>query len=275
MKTIKLLSIFILASLLFVSCEDQENVMYDNVNGKVLTSFVGSSASIAVRSDQVSSATVNVEVSTVSNVDRIVNFTIGSGTTATPDQYSVSDFVIPAGAYTGSATVTGNFDALPSLGSVTVQLNLEGINGVDAALGDTSFSISMERFCPFDINDFIGTYDAVEESGSGTFTYTVTATAGPAPNTLTLTDIYQAGGQATIELDASDPSSPTVINRSFEFDTFIFISGTWGNVYAQEYGDSTPSTFNVCAKTINFNFYRRIPDGRRFSGEFSVSMSKQ
>lgn len=234
MKTIKFLSIFILASLLFVSCEDQENLMYDNVNGKVLTSFIGSSAGLPVREDAVSSTTISVEVSTVSTSDRTVQVSISDASTATPNQYSLSDFVIPAGSYNGSATLTGNYDALPDNGSVTVVLNLTGISGIDSAIGDATFTVRMERFCPIDIAAWEGTYDVSEN-----FTAGVNAPNG-------LSDFFGESYQIELTVDSSDANGISlIVNNSQGFNTYI--------------GNGTVLTFDTCNNDVTFDGAPAVP----------------
>lgn len=272
MKKNRIIAILMIAvTTLFISCGEFEEVIYDVDNGQTLAKFSGSGGALPVKETEVSSKIINIEVSTVSSSDRTLSVVLDNEmTTATGNQYTLSDFVIPAGEYIGSGSVTGVFSELPELGSVEVVLNLSAGQGVDVVENGT-YKVTLERFCEFDITEFYGTYDVVED---GSFNYQVTATAGPVEGTISLFNLYETGGNTIIELDNSNPGAPIVLFRSFEFTAALYVSATWGNVYAEQFSDSTTSTFNVCGKSFNLFFFRRIPDGRRFAGETNCVMSK-
>ena len=184
-----------------MSCEEQENVMFDAVNGQTLVQFVGTSTSLPVKPSTVSTANLQVNVTTSATVDRKVSVTIDASSTASPDQYTISDVVIPAGEFVGTGQLTGNYDNLPSIGSVSVVIKITGVNGSEAIVEKDTFTVTMERFCEFDIEDFYGTYSVVED---GTYNYKVVASAGPVANTLELFNLYETRGRTIIELDNSD-----------------------------------------------------------------------
>lgn len=252
---------FILVSaMFFTSCEDHENVVFDSVNGQTMIQFNGSDASIPVDVSAVSTTEVTVAVTTVSNQERTINVSVDPTSTATSNQYSITSFVIPAGEYSATATVTGNYSALPASGSVNLILKLDGIEGGSAVVRNETYNIKLERFCPLVIADFYGDYSSMQSTadfGSLQPGPVVTITAGPANNTLLLTNIYGTGRQAVIELDYSDIINPAVIHRSLEFGAVYQTFASTGPLYTFAFASqASDNTFSTCDKTIRLNFYR-------------------
>jgi|TARA_B110000908_G_C10136095_1_gene394533 hypothetical protein len=267
----KFLLVFtVITTLVFTSCGEQENVQYDAVNGLTLISFATTSTKIPVKPTEVSSTDIKIEVSTLSTSERTFTVVVDESSTATSDQYTISDFTVPAGEFIGSGTVTGVYSALPAVGPVALVLKLTGIDGKEASIDSNIYTIGLERFCAFDIADFYGTYDVVE---NGQYKYEVVATAGPVANTLYLSNLYETNGTTVIELDNSNLSSPKVILRSVEFDAALYVSATYGNVWANAFASTTPSTFNVCSQTIDIFFRRSVSVGS-FAGETNCVMTK-
>lgn len=272
MKTNKILLVLtLIVTTLFTSCEEQENVQFDTVNGQTLAQFEGTSSKIPVKPNETSTSDVSILLSTSSTADRVITVSVDESSTAVAGQYLISDFIVPAGEFIGKGTITGVYDELPEIGPVDLVLKLNGIDGSEAVIANDTFTVSMERFCAFDITNFYGTFTALED---GSLKYDVEISAGPVENTLTLTNLYDTNGTSIIELDNTDLSNPTVIIRSREFDAALYVSGTYGNVWANAFDSTTPSVFNVCAETITLNFRRTVSVGS-FSGETNVVLSKK
>lgn len=258
MKTNKIIYIFaLIISSLFISCEDEENVQFDPVNGKTLISFVGSANAIPVNDGGVSAIEISVEVTSSSTVDRVLNVSVDESSTATSDQYTISDFIIPAGEFIGKGTVSGNYDALPALGALDLVLKLTGVNGSESSIGDDTFTVTLERFCPFEISNFTGTYTA-NQGGS---IYTVTATEGPEENTLVLSNIENRGDDIQIIIEFT-PDVYSVKVRA-DLDDLIYVHPTFGNVDPSN-TDPITNTFNQCSGAISLEYRACIPDGRCF-----------
>jgi hypothetical protein len=279
MKTNKILLLLtVITTCLFTGCSEQENVQFDAVNGQTLINFVGSSAALPVKAIETSSISINVELTTASDSDRVAAIVIDPSSTANAGQYSITDFVIPAGQHVGSATLTGNFDQLPDLGGVDVVLKLTGVTSEDVVERDT-FTVTLERFCPLVIEDFYGTFTQVSgfDGAAPTPNPDATITAGPAANTLLISDLNNTGRGAVIELDYSDIANAKVIHRSEEFLEVFSVQGL-GPVYtAVRFAADEPSnTFSTCKTEIKLLFYRQlpVPDTRFYGGSYEVILTK-
>ncbi|GAB7257079.1 hypothetical protein [Polaribacter sp. OB-PA-B3] len=152
MKTNKILLVLtLIVTTLFTSCEEQENVQYDVVNGQTFVQFSSTSAAIPVKENEASTANVNIEVTTVSDQDRTINVSIDESSTAAANAYQINSIVIPAGEFTATASITGVYENVPLSGSVDLVLNITGIEGQEATIGNGTLTVSLERFCPSDL----------------------------------------------------------------------------------------------------------------------------
>lgn len=269
----------LVSTMFFTSCEDHENIMFDPETGQTLIKFVGDKGVIPVNSTGVSSSDVSIEVTTVSDVDRTVNVVVDASSTATADQYMVTEFVIPAGEYTATGTVTGVYSTLPATGAVQLVLKIDGISsGVSVSENDL-FTFTLERFCPLVLSEFYGTYTQLGgfDGGAPGARVDATVSAGPVAGTLLISNLYSSGRGAVIELDYSDVTMPKVIHRSEEFGV-VFSVQSLGNTFTEDVlGDVDKNTFSTCNKEIRLFFYRRIqqPDGRYYGGSYEVILTKQ
>jgi len=73
MKKHLLYAFLVATSLVFYSCEEQENITFDNVNGQTMVQFTGNAVTLPVEPTGVSSTDITVTVTTVSNQDRILS----------------------------------------------------------------------------------------------------------------------------------------------------------------------------------------------------------
>ena len=279
MKKIKLLSLFLFTTvLLFINCSEQENKTYDSVNGQTLLNFKGTSAVIPVDVSAVSSITLTVEVSSVSNTDRKLSISIDNSSTASADQYVLSDVIVPAGQYIGTGTVTGVYAKLPALGAVKLVLKLTGIENSEAKVDINTYTVSMERFCDLDLSSFLGTYSAIGSFNGGAFgpIPDVTVTAGPEAGTFKLTNLYGAGRSSMIELDFSDTKNPLVVHRSVKFLTLFSVTSGYNTYTDDSYAKPGTNTFNTCNNEIKLSFFRNAgPGAGYFPGEYFVVMTKK
>lgn len=152
---------FILAAVLFASCDKNDIVTYD---GPAIASFTGGkSVNAFVKDGEDGSFQIEVGVTSVSNVDRTYNVVVDPSSTATPDQYTIeSTVVIPANEYLGYVTVTPNFENASTTGS-TLVLNLQSDGSGEVGFQDT-FTANIFKQCD---SDLAGTY-SVLTSGQST-----------------------------------------------------------------------------------------------------------
>lgn len=150
-----------------------------------------------------------------------------------------------------------------TFGDNAVSIGLAGENRENKT---TKLTI-IEDDCPFDVNEFVGTYEALEEgyvSGGVQVYYDVVATLGTEPNTLVLKNLWDVGGTSTATLDFSNPASPRITFKSGEF---LYTNPTYGAAVIVDPKDlntpdlSTPSTFKTCSKEMDLYFYVAVSAG--------------
>lgn len=159
MKNINKLFLAVIAlATLMVSCEDHENPVFDNVNGSTLVSFSNTSYDLPVVIDATGSVDIPVNVSTVSNADRSFNITVDTdASTAIVGSYNVpSSVTIPAGAYTGTLTVTGTDIAGVDTNALFLVISIDG-DASFAAGPDATLSVF--QVCPIPDDYMVGTYE--------------------------------------------------------------------------------------------------------------------
>jgi hypothetical protein len=157
----KFLLLFSLTITLLLSCSEQENVIYDNVNGQTLVEFSTSSSTIPVKESEESFTSVTINVSTVSDTNRNIILEVKEASTASSDAYIISPAIILAGEYSTEVKFTGIYDNIPLSGSVDLILKLASIDG-GGTIGNDTFTINLERFCP---SDLAGEYQYLDGSG--------------------------------------------------------------------------------------------------------------
>ena len=151
-----------------------------------------------------------------------------------------------------------------TFGDNAVSIGLAGENRENKA---TKLTI-IEDDCPFDVNEFVGTYRALEEGYLNTageqVYYDVVATLGTAPNSLVLKNLWDVGGTSTATLDFSNPASPRI---TFKTNEFLYTNPTYGAAVIVDPKDlTTPdlknlSTFKTCSKEMDLYFYVAVSAG--------------
>lgn len=130
MKKINIFLSLILLVVVLVSCgEETEN--FDNVGGVSMTAFnkAGSKIVVSPNPDVIVVDSVQVDVTTVSNVDRVMTVTIDPSSTVLPAMYDMVVTPIKAGAYNGYVVLKGNYAAFPNTQKYRLQLNLVSVDG--------------------------------------------------------------------------------------------------------------------------------------------------
>lgn len=204
MKKIKLLSIFSFL-FIFISCNDDQNTAFDG--GQTLVQFAGSSSIQPVVIEGTASTDIVVEVSSVSSSDRAIEVVIGENSTATANQYSISNLVIPAGEYQGTIKVTGNYDNIPQGSNFLLELKLLGLPEEGESIGKDTFKITFFRFCPVQIGTY--TIDMHDSYGDGWQT-----NGGNGGNGITATLVDADGNETVLEFGMCTPYEPSPYNCS-------------------------------------------------------------
>ena len=109
--------------LFFTSCEEQENVQFDNVNGQTALSATSTSFQYEVPVTGLT-AQIPIQITTVSTSERTFNVEVDASTTANAANYSVGGITIPANEYTGTLSITFNDQGLMDGQVNTLVLNL-------------------------------------------------------------------------------------------------------------------------------------------------------
>lgn len=158
MKNIIYKGVFLLSVLFMITSCEQNEIPQIDTNGPTLAQFSNTSAVLATP-EEGASTQVEVVLTTKSSSDRVINLEIDPSSTATSDQYTVGELIVPANSYLGILDVTGNFDALPESGSRNLILNLTGVDGnSDIFLANSTLNIEFFRKCAIVLEDFVGTW---------------------------------------------------------------------------------------------------------------------
>ena len=150
------------------SCEEETGAILDPNNGTNLYSFNAASSNLAVTED-IATDTIEIGVTSISNVDRTIAINIDPSSDATTAQYSVpSSVVIPAGKFIGKLVIRGNYDAIPE-GEVKSTLVFTLDDSLQILDGKNFHVVSIYRPCAYENLD--GTHTFVQHdvlTGSGT-----------------------------------------------------------------------------------------------------------
>ncbi len=159
----KYISLLFVTFLAFTSCEE-DLVVFDTENGQSVATFANTTATLPVPEDG-AVYDLNVEVTTISDVDRSIVVEVDDSTTALPAEYTIdnSSLVIPAGQFVGTIRIQGNFNEIPDLTTTTLVLNLSSVAGGDVSNFRSTFSMDMFKQCP---SELAGTYNVLSTGAS-------------------------------------------------------------------------------------------------------------
>lgn len=249
MKRFSIIALFVSIGLLFTSCEENENPIFDNVNGQTMSQFVGSSNTLGVNADGSSFAEVTVLVTTVSTSDRTIDVVAGAGSTAAANQYSISNLVIPAGSYEGTLRIEGDYANLPAdNSSVSLEMNLTGING-GGVVENGTYTLSLFRFCPVVLANLVGTWSGTG-SWSEFFGYTTEVVTTMNGGDLLMGGLaYQwfQGWWGEVFVTTNDPIvTITSPDGDFEIAQQFYGTSTWNGSPQPPYDIKGTGKFNSC-----------------------------
>nr|WP_321229959.1 hypothetical protein [uncultured Psychroserpens sp.] len=151
--------------LLFTACEETEPVLFDAVGGQTLATFNVTSSKLPVIIDDIGEVEVQVNVTTVSNVDRTVSISVDEeASTANPENYSVpNSVVIPAGQHLNTFTISG-IDNSVEVDPETIVLNIDSID--TGIVNGVQHTVSLFQSCPVPVTYMVGDYVIVDSNGN-------------------------------------------------------------------------------------------------------------
>jgi len=242
--SIKLLSIFAVV-LMLNGCGEADPILYD---GPAFVSFTdGVLGDYFVQSDNTPyPIQVGIPAPIGNDLSVDINVVYSSGTAGT--QYEVpSSVTIPSGSVTADILVDGIFDNLAGRKDTLI---LELVSA-DTASFNTVYTLYMQQFCPFDVNDFVGAWTAYEQSDYETdpyppYTINFALVPGEA-NTLVTEDIWPYF-PIKVVFNADDPA-----NFYWRIpDQFLVADlGGYGEGRATDLG---PGAFSACDQTASIRY---------------------
>jgi len=263
-KYFKITSLFLFAALVS-SCGDESKDILDVDSNKALVSFVNVESNLPAFEEAGLEYTLEVEVGVTNrvNYDRVVTLAINEElTTATPDQYTIdqSSLVIPAGQFVSKIKIKAFYDQIAPLTNETLVFDIvsvQDMTNINPLASRTT--INLFQACPIIRDEFIGTYDALQEGD----TYTVNVTAGVAANELTLSNIENISPSSRTTIFLNDD----VANPQVTYPTPSYPDGTTNYLvadisgYGPAYVVGSSGSFNSCAKTIEINYSIAVSAG--------------
>lgn len=134
---------------------------------------------------------VPVGITTVSNVDRTVQFTISSTTAVAGTHYTApTSVVIPAGQAVANLPITGNFANIATGTSHVLKIKITGGDVPAFGSGRDSLMLTLRRYCPPSLAALAGVYSNTNEyTSAGAFSY--------GPYTTQVTNLVAVPGSTT------------------------------------------------------------------------------
>lgn len=262
---------FTLITIMSVSCSDQDPEIYDAKNGSLISFTNGTVGSFYVQDVPDPEYFIEVGVTTSSDVDRTFMLSVDlDNTTATNDQYSLDSatLFIPAGSFVGQIRILGDYANATTSGSVLVLKFDSFEEGVIAGF-DNVYKLNIYQFCPFNVSDFLGSWNA-DEVDYQVYTSIFTAGVETDLNEIVMSNIWDSdpSSQTRVFFNDSDAS-----NFKLDFpdylDNFLYNDSTYGPAYI----DKGTGSFSACAQTVHMTFQVRVADG--FFSETEINFTKQ
>lgn len=274
----KYISLLFVTLLAFTSCEE-DLVVFDSETGQTLAQFSQSSATLATP-EAGASATVKVLVSTSTETERTIVVEVDPSSTATADQYALSNLVIPAGSFEGSFVISSNFNALPEQGSSNLVLNLKDVtNSNNIAIENGVLTVEFFRKCPIVLADFVGTWSGTGQWNS-IFGYTSEIeTSLNTEGELMMNGIgfqwFQGWWGEVIVTNEAVKVDVDLETGVFVIEDQFYITSTYNGAAQPSYNISATGTFlNPCEKTMEifpiWNQEGSIYNGENFGGPLFV-----
>lgn len=213
---------------------------------------------------------IPVGVTTVSDKDRTISFTITSPTGAAQGaQYSVTgnSIVMKAGTVTDTIFVKGIFAGFP--GSRRDTLKFEITSGdAKPAVYAKSYSLVLQKFCSVTFSSFTGAYKSTDFDDAGALAssvadYPISFTPQADNKTIRVNNLWEVPVNVNVELDYSNPANFTTNVPDQNF----FVHSTYGQVKIRAWGKGT---FSSCDNTFEIRYEPYVPG----VGSFGLYVSK-
>lgn len=242
-----------------LSCEKEEVTIPPS-----LAHFTTASNTLSyfVRNDPNAVYKVPVGITTVSDKDRTINFSVTSPTgAASGKQYTIASnsIVIPAGKAVDSILVKGLFAGYPSGRKDTLVFEITGGDVTPADFGKT-FNLVLQRYCDVNLSSLVGIYTQVmdlPDYGPYTIEVLSATSTGPTSGYIMVDNLWDVGGPSPvrIDLDWSDPSNFTT---SVVSGQFLYTDPDYGTARVRPVG---LGTFSSCDNTFTFKYQVYVSAG--------------
>jgi hypothetical protein len=249
MKVIKFLTIILagLVLVFFQSCEeDQDRLIYD---GEAKAFFMdGKEGAFYVPNESSPKKTIKIGlVKPAENDMTLAVKVVDSLSTAVEGtHFTMPETVtIPKGEIEGTIEVTGIYTGFTGEKvQLTLALDTEEAMSEDKMM----FVLNMDRFCPFNIEDFVGTWavNEVSEYNGAYPEYNVTTEIHNG-DTLVVHNLWENTPDVYMVFDDTDPSNFTVRI----FDQYYSTHSSYGEM---RISDLQPGSFNVCNMSISTTY---------------------
>lgn len=255
MKRILNITLLILmVSSVLVGCK-KESLEY---KGPVLVHFTKSSGTFFVESD--SEDGYKIQLGLTKPADQDLTFTIeievSDSNAVEGEQFTIEskEVTIKAGEPVADIIVHSDYESLEE--AFVVKFTL-GTNSDYNAQFTQEFNLTIRQFCPFNVEDFVGTYLFYDEWFNGAILegeppYEVDAIIDEeVPNSIILLDPYDEGYSIRITFNDSDKSNFKVSIK----DQPAWFNPNYGDIYLAD----NEGTFDACEKTISFTTTHLVP----------------
>jgi len=239
MKKIIYLLLFVILILGSNSCDDKIDGGTNSLN---YITFQTKIPNILVEKDGSTSADINIYTTQVTSSDRTFSIIVDALSSADPASYTIPTSVtIPANSNVGVLTVSVSDINIGEDGENLI-LKFESADGLFTG---QQVTIKMMRFCPFDINDFVGTWnvDDFSDYDGAIPTYQVT-TAIHEGNTLVVNNLWESATPVYIILNGDDFSATIA-------DQFYRTHSSYGEM---RIGEMSGGSFSSCNMVINTSY---------------------
>lgn len=267
----------LLVAVAFSSCDavlDQNKT--DFGKGPVLAQFEKPSVTANfVKDGSIVSYNVPIEIiggrNEPLNVPVEITISADASSTATSGvEYSLDNttFTIPAGALSVNAVIKVNSPNLDPFDAKTLVLKI--ISSSQGVSETNTTSITLQAVCSLDLNNFIGTYTAINAASPNALTSTVSL--GPVANSLLIRNTAGRGTDEIVALFSTDVTNPTITFISEEYDKFLYNHASYGHVWGTTI-DPELSTYNSCDFSMKLEYKNCVNVGC-FAGSSKISMTK-
>ena len=219
-----------------------------------------------------------------SNVDQRVTISVSSPSGAVMgSQYTLGDtsIVIKAGQTLEYLTIKGIFGGYPAGRKDTLVFTI--INSDAPHEFNSTYTLTMQRYCPVNINDFLGDYANTNEifgtNPYGPYLTTIssvtplTATSG----TIVVENIFDAGWAPIIfTLDWTDPSNfkATLVQQSGIADAGTISSTYTGKDVSVRPFSGQAGSFSSCDQTLTLKMQLGVTGVGWFASLYTVNLAR-